>query len=630
MRTFTLFILACVAAVSFNQHASGQNARLNPATLDVTSERAQDGLNGAVRRVRVETAKMIVKNGQFTEGPRAVREITTYDMKGKKIDTVAHPVELTSPLGKEQYRYDDKGNIVETVVRGDDGSILGREKYEYEFDELGNWKKMTTSIAVYEDGKLSFEPIEVTYRTIAYYYNKAVEGMATASDARVQSAPPVNPIPSPNTNVSAPTATPDATLADSKTATQKTISNSTRLEGDKGESRSATITDAAAANKSSLKVTETANPPKEAAPDPPKTFPIKHVSEEVLRAAALDLPQPEFPPTVELAGHQGKVEVQVIIDEKGQVTSARGTSPESLLNEAAEIAARKAHFSSAKLSENPAQVFSVIRYDFISTKPAPSAAAAPANPRRIEEPKVSPDLSPGNAAPSGTPVAAPSATPGGSPAEAADLYKQGLSHLNAGRYAESEAALRQFVYRNPDDALGYSKLGLAYSGLQKYEEAVVAFKLAIKIRPDVADAGIYYRLGLAYGALKKYKEAASAFKQALYVARAQSIDANQTSSQTAPPTVQLHYNLGLAYYNLDRNDDAIKELKQAITLNPQLADPYYALGMAYISQGDEGSAKKQAQILKSLNPALARKLTDALGNGAAYIPPGCRVFQCRP
>jgi len=102
------------------------------------------------------------------------------------------------------------------------------------------------------------------------------------------------------------------------------------------------------------------------------------------------------------------------------------------------------------------------------------------------------------------------------------------------------------------------------------------------------------------------------------------------SSQTASPVVQLHYNLGLAYYNLDRNDDAIKELKQAITLNPQLADPYYALGMAYISQGDEGSAKKQAQILKSLNPALARKLTDALGNGAHISHQVCRVFQCRP
>jgi len=41
--------------------------------------------------------------------------------------------------------------------------------------------------------------------------------MATASDARVQSAAPVDPTPS--TNVSAPTATPNATVA-FKTATK--------------------------------------------------------------------------------------------------------------------------------------------------------------------------------------------------------------------------------------------------------------------------------------------------------------------------------------------------------------------------------------------------------------------------
>jgi len=41
-----------------------------------------------------------------------------------------------------------KGNIVETIVRGDDGSILGRRSMNTTSTKLGNWKKMTTSIAV--------------------------------------------------------------------------------------------------------------------------------------------------------------------------------------------------------------------------------------------------------------------------------------------------------------------------------------------------------------------------------------------------------------------------------------------------------------------------------------------------
>ena len=59
---------------------------------------------------------------------------------------MAHPVEVTTPLGREQYRYDNKGNIVEMTVRGIRHAIQSRETYQYEFDDIGNWKKMTFSL----------------------------------------------------------------------------------------------------------------------------------------------------------------------------------------------------------------------------------------------------------------------------------------------------------------------------------------------------------------------------------------------------------------------------------------------------------------------------------------------------
>ena len=103
----------------------GQNkVSRTPVVAEESSSREQDGLNGPVRRVRVETAKMIVKEGNSVEGPRVLRGIATYDPLGKKIDSVAYPVEASNLLGKEQYRYDEKGNIVEMVLRGDDGSTL--------------------------------------------------------------------------------------------------------------------------------------------------------------------------------------------------------------------------------------------------------------------------------------------------------------------------------------------------------------------------------------------------------------------------------------------------------------------------------------------------------------------------
>lgn len=150
--------------------SSGQPAA---AVTVLDSSKDQDGLVGSVRRVKTESAKLEVQAGQMKEGPLRLLEITTYDLKGKRLENVSYPI-LSTPVGKEEYRYDAKGNIVEMTLRSDDGSIISREAYDYEFDRFGNWKKMTTSLVVFEAGELKREPIEVTYRTLTYYFDDAV------------------------------------------------------------------------------------------------------------------------------------------------------------------------------------------------------------------------------------------------------------------------------------------------------------------------------------------------------------------------------------------------------------------------------------------------------------------------
>ena len=80
---------------------------------------------------------MMVKGGNWVEGPRKIRGITTYDPAGKKIDAVDYPVGSSTVSGQRTYRYDDKGNIVEMISWGSDGSMLSKEAYEYEFDPVG-------------------------------------------------------------------------------------------------------------------------------------------------------------------------------------------------------------------------------------------------------------------------------------------------------------------------------------------------------------------------------------------------------------------------------------------------------------------------------------------------------------
>src|SRR5215207_8117365 len=176
------------------------------------SDREQDGLAGPVRRVKTETAKIVVKGGRPAEGPRQVLETTTYDQKGNRVDN-AYFLEAGGTLtGKEVYKYDDKGNIVEMTLHNADGSLLAKEVYAYEFDAVGNWVKMTTSVAMIEGGKVSFEPSEVTYRSISYYLDQGM--LAKMSQPAPQASPPATqPATKPATNPAASSSQPAANLS---------------------------------------------------------------------------------------------------------------------------------------------------------------------------------------------------------------------------------------------------------------------------------------------------------------------------------------------------------------------------------------------------------------------------------
>ena len=144
-----------------------------PAISVLDSTKEQDGLLGSVRRVKTESARIELKDGKPVEGPPQLVEITTYGIKGNRIENTSYPIP-GSLAGKEEYKYDEHGNITEMTVRDDHGSIVSREAYSYEFDKFGNWTRMVTSLVVFENGELKQEPIEVTHRTVTYYFDDTV------------------------------------------------------------------------------------------------------------------------------------------------------------------------------------------------------------------------------------------------------------------------------------------------------------------------------------------------------------------------------------------------------------------------------------------------------------------------
>jgi protein TonB len=101
------------------------------------------------------------------------------------------------------------------------------------------------------------------------------------------------------------------------------------------------------------------------APTPiPKPVP-KVIRKTILNGEALSLPKPPYPPIAKQTGVRGTVNVQVLIDERGNVVSATPVSGHPFLMHAAKAAALQARFSPTMLGDQPVKVSGVITYNFM-------------------------------------------------------------------------------------------------------------------------------------------------------------------------------------------------------------------------------------------------------------------------
>jgi TonB family protein len=341
------FSLAILVLLTLNSRASSQNPlttnanRIQPVSAAVETDRIRDGLAGPVRRVRTEVAKLSSPSGQLLESKRVVLEVAAYDNKGAKIENQYFPISGSALTGKEVYKYDEKGNISEMTLLNADGSLLSKEVYRYEYDSVGNWTKMTTGVAVVEGGKVTFEPTEVTYRSIMYYLDENMLKMAQPTAQPVASNPGARTVV-PANKKSTP-ALPPAVAASDKLKAVGTVEL-------KSSSASAGHMPVVAVD---------SEPP----PPAPKPL-LKPVSGGVLNGNAISLPAPLYPESARRMRIGGVVVVQVVLDETGKVISAQASDGPQSLREAAVQAALKARFSPTKLSGQPVKVTGIINYRF--------------------------------------------------------------------------------------------------------------------------------------------------------------------------------------------------------------------------------------------------------------------------
>jgi periplasmic protein TonB len=89
------------------------------------------------------------------------------------------------------------------------------------------------------------------------------------------------------------------------------------------------------------------------------------LSSRDLRRKAIRKPRPGYPPKARASKAEGPVTVQVLVDEAGNVISAKAVSGHPKLRQAAVSAARSSKFSPTMLSGQAVKVTGVIVYNFV-------------------------------------------------------------------------------------------------------------------------------------------------------------------------------------------------------------------------------------------------------------------------
>lgn len=96
--------------------------------------------------------------------------------------------------------------------------------------------------------------------------------------------------------------------------------------------------------------------------------PPNMVSSGIVNGKAINLVKPQYPPAAKAVRASGAVNVQVVIDEQGNVISASAVSGHPLLKSAAESAAKTSKFAPTILSGKAVKVSGIVVYNFSATE----------------------------------------------------------------------------------------------------------------------------------------------------------------------------------------------------------------------------------------------------------------------
>jgi tetratricopeptide (TPR) repeat protein len=153
----------------------------------------------------------------------------------------------------------------------------------------------------------------------------------------------------------------------------------------------------------------------------------------------------------------------------------------------------------------------------------------------------------------------------------------------------------RWTREEPDKALAWYVLGRANSELQRYPEAVAAYRKDISLDPD--DPYAFTNLGNAFRNEGRYYDAMRAYRDAL---------------RRKPDCVRSWHNLGLTYFNLKGVAGVTQALDRLRQVDPELAAAWQKLAVEYASTRDERLARDALKVLASLDASRRERMFNIL------------------
>jgi tetratricopeptide (TPR) repeat protein len=160
----------------------------------------------------------------------------------------------------------------------------------------------------------------------------------------------------------------------------------------------------------------------------------------------------------------------------------------------------------------------------------------------------------------------------------------GASAAQIGQLDQAIVAFKRVLAIKPDYAEAYNNMGNALKDQGKLEEAREAYNKALAIKPDSAEA--YYNMGVTLQEQGKLEEAIETYNKSLAI---------------KPDYADAYYNMGVTLQEQGKLEEAIETYNKALAIKPDYAEAYNNMGVTLQDQG------KLEEAIEAYNKSLAVK-----------------------